>query len=229
MYLRLKKEVCRVNKALAKNGLVLLTWGNASVIDRKKKVIAIKPSGISFDKLTPADIVILDLKGNVIDGKKNPSTDAPTHVVLYESFPQVQSIIHTHSKYATSFAQAGVPIRSFGTTHADHFNGTIPVTRKLSKKEIDNYELNTGIAIAETFKKLDPSEMPACLVVSHGPFIWGKNSEEALENAVILEEIAHMSLNTLHINPTQKDISTHLLNKHYTRKHGTNAYYGQKK
>ena len=228
----LKEKVCRGNKDLAKYGLVLFTWGNLSAIDSGKKIVAIKPSGVSFDVLAPEDIVLLGLSGNVVEGNKRPSSDAPTHLEIYRNFPEIKAVVHTHSTFATVFAQALKEIDCLGTTHADHFFGNVPVTRKLTEKEIaKDYEANTGRVIVECFakKKLDPQDMPACLVASHGPFVFGDSVQNAVQNAVVLEQIAKMNLETKKINPEISQIDPALLNKHYKRKHGENAYYGQPK
>ncbi len=228
----LRKEALFGNRMLPSSGLVKLTFGNVSVIDRIKRVVAIKPSGVNFDNLNLNSIVLTDLDGNILEGDKKPSSDLPTHLELYKNFPKISSIIHTHSEYATSFAQARKPLDCFGTTHADHFHGTIPITEDLSREEIEkNYELNTGKAITRTFreKRLNYLEIPACLVASHGPFIWGEFVKETLENAIVLEEIAKMNYKILLINPTAEGISEYLLDKHFFRKHGKTAYYGQKK
>ena len=227
----LKEEVCKANKELVEHGLVLFTWGNVSTIDREKNIIAIKPSGVSYDLLKPEDIVLVNLNGEIIEGSKRPSSDTDSHLELYRNFTDIQSVVHTHSTYATIFAQAKAPIDCFGTTHADHFYGSIPVTRELTKEEIENeYELNTGKVIVELFKKsnIDYFHMPACLTTSHGPFAWGKTTDKAIYNAVVLEQIAKINLETLKLNPHLCPIDQVLLDKHYLRKHGKNAYYGQK-
>lgn len=231
MFEKLKKQVCRANKDLVTHNLVLFTWGNASAIDRDAGIVAIKPSGVDYNALTPNDIVILDLDGKIIEGDLKPSSDAPTHLELYRNFDQIGAIVHTHSKYATAFAQAKMSIDCLGTTHADHFYGSVPVTRDLCEHEIKNdYEINTGVIIVDHFKKNDisPLDMPACLVASHGPFVWGATVNKAVYNSVVLEAVAEMKLNSLHLNPRIAIISNTLLDKHYQRKHGPNAYYGQK-
>lgn len=227
---KLKENVCRANIELFKRGIVIFTWGNVSEIDEETKLVVIKPSGVSYESMKPEDMVVLDLEGSIIEGHYKPSSDAPTHLELYRNFPQVKSITHTHSTYATAFAQAGAPIKSFGTTHADYFYGEVPVTRELNKNEIEtNYELNTGKVIVETIKRLNinPVDVPAVLVKSHGPFIFGKNSDNCVHNAVVLEEIAKMNFITTNLNPYLNNIPDYLLDKHYLRKHGKNAYYGQ--
>ena len=229
-----KQQVRIANQRLVELGIIdpKTTFGNLSAIDDLGKYILIKPSGIPFDELKDEDISILDLNGNLIEGKK-PSSDTPTHLELYKAFPQIKSIIHTHSQNATAFAQAKKQISCLGTTHADYFKGAIPITRDLTEQETsENYESNTGKVIIETFNQnqpnpLNPLEIPACLVASHGPFCWGESIKKALDNAYILELITKMNLNTSSLNPNSEQISKHLLNKHYFRKHGKNAYYGQ--
>ena len=226
----LKQKVCRANIELKKQNLVLYSWGNVSAIDRGQNIVAIKPSGVSYDELTPDKIVLVDLNSGIVDGELNPSSDTPTHLELYRQFPSVGGICHTHSKYATMWAQACKDIPCFGTTHADNFYGNVPVTDVMTKEQIEtDYELNTGRCIVERFRDLDPSEMQAVLVANHGPFTWGKDADKAVENAVVLEEVAAMAIGTLQINPNQQDISKPLLDKHYLRKHGKNSYYGQGK
>lgn len=237
-YDQLKKNVFDANIALQKSGLVVLTWGNASGVDRTadsiggKGVMAIKPSGVSYDKLTPDDIVILSIAtGQIIEGTYRPSSDTPTHLYLYEHFPHIGGIVHTHSLHATIFAQAHREIPCLGTTHADHFYGTVPCTRELTADEIiHEYELNTGKVIVECFKngKIDPNEMSAVLVASHAPFVWGSSPEKALDNAIALESVALMQLGVYQLNPAIKAVPQVLLNKHFKRKHGPGAYYGQK-
>ncbi len=225
---KLKEEVYRANVDLVNNGLVIMTFGNVSAVDRSSGLMIIKPSGISYDTMTPSDMVVTDLEGNVIESDLRPSTDAPTHLALYRAFPEIGGIVHTHSTYATSWAQAGKAIPCLGTTHADYFYGPVPVTRKLSAEEIEtNYEFNTGLVIAETLKSIDPLSMPSVLVHSHGPFTWGESAAVAVHNAVILEEVAKMAFLSVNIADPQ-DIDRHLLDKHYLRKHGSDAYYGQK-
>lgn len=230
MYAELKEKVLEANLLLPRHGLVTFTWGNVSEIDRAAGVIAIKPSGVDYDKMRAEDIVILDLDGNKVEGKLKPSSDAPTHVVLYKAFAEVGGIVHTHSAYATSWAQAGMGIPCYGTTHADYFYGTIPCARSLTAEEIGNeYEKNTGLVIVETFKELgkDPMAVPGVLCVNHGPFTWGKDSYEAVHNAVVLEEVAKMALRARLINPSIAEAPQTIQDKHYFRKHGKNAYYGQ--
>lgn len=228
MFKQLKERVYNANIKLKESGLVVLTWGNVSEIDRKKGCIAIKPSGVSYDTMTAEDIVVVDMKGAVIEGTLNPSSDLPTHLELYKSFPEIGGITHTHSKWATIFSQAGKDILPLGTTHADTFYGAVPVTRKLTAEEIGGeYEKQTGKVIVETFKNINPSDIPAVLVNSHGPFTWGKDSAKSVENAIILEEVAMMAWNTLNLK-SNVEFQKELLDKHYLRKHGNNAYYGQK-
>lgn len=226
---KLKEEVFRANISLVEHGLVIFTFGNVSAIDRKSGLMVIKPSGVSYSEMTPEDMVVTDLSCNLVEGLLRPSTDAPTHAALYKSFPSIGGVVHTHSPYATSWAQSGKPIPCFGTTHADYFFGSVPVTRHLTEEEIaSDYEYNTGMAIAECFKDTDPLQMPAVLAISHGPFAWGEDAAKAVHNAVILEYIAHMAATTISISPTEA-IDQKLLDKHFLRKHGKGAYYGQKK
>ena len=229
MYDKLKEEVCQANVELERQKLVICSWGNVSGIDRATGVVAIKPSGVAYNELTPDKIVLVDLAGNVIDNGFKPSSDTMTHIELYRSFSDIGGICHTHSPNATIWAQACQGIPCFGTTHADYFYGTVPVTKILTKDEIKNcYELNTGKAIVRRFAEIDPMQMPAVLVANHGPFTWGRDAAGCVEAAVILEQIAAMALGTFTINPKQKSISKALLDKHYLRKHGKDAYYGQK-
>jgi L-ribulose-5-phosphate 4-epimerase len=226
---KLKEEVFRANLELVRNGLVIHTWGNVSGKDPESGNIVIKPSGVKYDAMKAGDMVVLDPQGDVLEGKYRPSTDAPTHIYLYKQFSSVGGIVHTHSTYATSWAQAGRPIPPFGTTHADHFYGDVPCSRLLTEEEISvGYELNTGKVIAEAFEKTDPMAVPSVLVHSHGPFSWGADADDAVYNAVTLEEIAKMAYLTVMLGNTSP-IDQFLLDKHYLRKHGRNAYYGQKK
>lgn len=226
---KLKEEVFQANLSLVEHNLVIFTFGNASAMDRKNGLMVIKPSGISYKDMKPDDMVVTDLSCNIVEGDMLPSTDAPTHAALYKSFTAIGGIVHTHSAHATAWAQAGKPIPCLGTTHADYFNGNIPVTRKLTPEEIaGDYEYNTGLVIAECFSGTDPLHIPAVLVVSHGPFTWGEDVSKAVYNAAILEEIARVAALTLSIAPTES-IDRNLLDKHFLRKHGHNAYYGQKK
>ncbi len=227
----LKTEVCRINKEIVRAGLVVLTFGNASAVDRAAGVMAIKPSGVDYQALTPDDIVVLSLKdGRVVEGDKRYSSDTPTHLHLYQHFPNIGGIVHTHSVRATAWAQACREIPCLGTTHADHCYGPVPVTRMLSPKEIrEDYELNTGKVIVERFTKgrLNPDHVPMVLVAGHAPFVWGATAAKALENAIALEAMAAMAWQTLALKPTARPIPQALLDKHFLRKHGAKAYYGQ--
>jgi L-ribulose-5-phosphate 4-epimerase len=224
----LKQQVLEANLLLPKYGLVTFTWGNVSGIDRASGLVAIKPSGVGYEEMTKDDMVIVDLDGKVIEGKLKPSSDTPTHVELYKAFPNIGGIVHTHSRWATSFAQAGKSIIPTGTTHADHFYGAIPCTRLLTPSEIaGDYEKETGTVIIETYKDLDPNAIPAVLVQSHGPFCWGKTPKKAVEAAVVLEEVAFMQYHALTLNSKLSPMQKELLDKHFLRKHGKNAYYGQ--
>ncbi len=226
----LRKAVCDANIELWKQKLVVCSWGNVSGIDRSAGIVAIKPSGLAYDELTPDKIVLLDLDGNVVEGDLNPSSDTPTHLEIYKNFNAIGGVCHTHSPAATMWAQACQEIPCFGTTHADFFYGPIPVTGVMTKETIkSDYELNTGRIIVRRFLELDPLKIPAVLVAHHGPFSWGMSPTEAVEAMVVLEEVAQMALGTITINPGQGPISKALLDKHYLRKHGKNAYYGQKK
>lgn len=226
----LREQVFRANLELPRRGLVTFTWGNVSGIDRKSGLIAIKPSGVEYDDMRPEDIVIVDLEGNVVHGSLSPSSDTPTHIVLYKKFPDIGGVVHTHSRWATIFAQSGSGIPALGTTHADYFYGEIPCTRQMTDEEIrGSYEENTGYVIAEEFRGIEPNKMPSVLVNGHGPFSWGTDAADAVHNAVVLEEIAMMAwhckvLSGGIFNPIQNV----LLDKHYLRKHGESAYYGQK-
>lgn len=225
----LKKAVYEANMLLPKHNLVTFTWGNVSQIDRETGYFAIKPSGVDYEKLTPDDMVIMDLEGNKIEGRYNPSSDTPTHLELYRAFPKIGGVVHTHSPWATSWAQAGRGIPCYGTTHADYMYGEIPCVRCLTKEEIDiAYEKNTGLLIVDYFKDKDYEAVPAVLCKNHGPFTWGKDGHEAVHNAVVLEEVAKMAARCEMINPQVKPAPQELQDKHYYRKHGVNAYYGQK-
>jgi L-ribulose-5-phosphate 4-epimerase len=229
MYENLKEQVFLANLELVRHGLVVLTWGNVSQIDRKAGMVAIKPSGVIYGRMRVDQIVILDLEGNKIEGELNPSSDALTHLELYRRFPSIGGITHTHSRHATQWAQACQEIPCWGTTHADNFYGTIPCTAAMTPQEIKtDYELNTGKVIVRRFKDLDPHTMPAVLVANHGPFTWGTSAHDSVINAVVLEEIAAMAQGTRALSPDQPSMSQALLNKHYLRKHGKNAYYGQR-
>ncbi|MBP6125097.1 MAG: L-ribulose-5-phosphate 4-epimerase [Leptotrichiaceae bacterium] len=226
----LKEEVFKANLELPKKGLVLFTWGNVSAIDKKTKLIVIKPSGVDYETMRVEDMVVVDLDGNIVEGKLNPSSDTPTHIELYKSFTEIGGVVHTHSTNATIWSQSGRNIPAYGTTHADYFYGDIPCTRKMTSEEIRNeYEKNTGVVIIETFekRKIDPKFVPGVLVNSHGPFSWGKNAKEAVHNSVVLEEVAKMAMFTEQLNKDVKQMQQELLDKHFLRKHGENAYYGQ--
>ena len=226
---KLKTVVYKANLDLVKNGLVVHTWGNVSGRDKESGLIVIKPSGVSYESMKPDDMVVIDQKGKVIEGKFKPSTDAPTHLLLYKAYESLGGVVHTHSSYATSWAQAGRAIPPFGTTHADHFYGEVPCTRVLTKKEIENdYEINTGKIIIEKMGDNNPLTVPSVLVNGHGPFCWGKDAENAVYNAVALEEIAKMAFYTVMLGKTEP-IDKFLLDKHFKRKHGKDAYYGQSK
>ncbi len=224
----LREAVCEANLELYRRGLAKFTFGNASGVDREQGLIAIKPSGVPYDTLTPAMLVITDLQGTVVNGSLRPSSDLPTHAMLIREFPHIGGVVHTHSMYATVFAQARLPIPCLGTTHADYFYGAVPVTAPLSAEEIsEEYERNTGVAIVRRFANLDERTMPAVLVASHASFCWGASVSEAVNNASYLEEVATMAYHTLALAPDVPAISPTLLDKHFLRKHGTNAYYGQ--
>ena len=227
----LKKDVLEANLELSKRGLITYTWGNVSGIDRDSGLVVIKPSGVEYDAMTADDMVVVDLKtGKTVEGKWKPSSDTPTHLALYRAFPNIGGVVHTHSRFATSWAQAGKDIPPLGTTHGDYFYGAIPCTRKMTAEEIaGEYELETGNVIVETFKDLSPDDIPAVLVHSHGPFTWGKDPANAVHNAVVLEELAFMAICTCFLSPDAPDMQRELLDKHYLRKHGKNAYYGQNK
>jgi len=226
----LKRQVCAANLELVAEGLVIQTWGNVSGIDRARGLIVIKPSGVPYDGMKPKDMVVVSRKsGRVVEGHLKPSSDTPTHLVLYRAFPEIGGVVHTHSLYATAWAQARRKIPAYGTTQADYWFGEVPCTRALTPREIKgDYEANTGHVIVETFQRLDPMQHPAVLVASHGPFTWGKDAADAVHNAVVLEFVAWLAGETLGINPKTKPMASALLNKHFLRKHGTNAYYGQK-
>ena len=228
---QLKKRVCEANLRLVREGLVLLTWGNVSAVARKEGLIVIKPSGVAYDQMKPEQMVVVSLKtGEVVEGDLRPSSDTPTHLELYRAFSEIGGIVHSHSLYATAWAQAGREIPAFGTTHADHFYGTVPCTRELKRGEIENdYEKNTGRVIVGRFKNIDPLDMPAVLVAGHAPFAWGATLEEAVTNSLVLERVAKMASETLLLNPKQRPLKKNLLDKHFLRKHGSGAYYGQKK
>ena len=227
---KLREEVLAANLALPKHGLVTFTWGNVSGIDREQGLVVIKPSGVNYEEMQASDMVVVDLHGKVLEGRLRPSSDTPTHLALYRQYASVGGIVHTHSTHATAWAQAGRAIPAFGTTHADYFYGEIPCSRPLTKAEVDDaYEANTGAVLIETIGARNPLEMPGILVSEHAPFAWGKTADDAVHNAVVLEEVARMALFTVMLSPQQTAIADHLLDKHYLRKHGANAYYGQSK
>ena len=224
----LKKTVCEANLLLPKHNLVTFTWGNVSGIDRASALVVIKPSGVDYDGMTPEDMVVVDLDGNRVEGKWKPSSDTATHVVLYKAFPNIGGVVHTHSRWATSFAQAGMAIPTMGTTQGDYFYGDIPCTRPMTDAEIQGeYEKETGNVIVETFVGKDPDAVSGVLVYSHGPFVWGTDPMNAVHNAVVMEEVAFMDYHALTLNPAHRDMQQTLLDKRYLRKHGKNAYYGQ--
>ncbi|MBO6302981.1 MAG: L-ribulose-5-phosphate 4-epimerase [Ruminiclostridium sp.] len=226
---KLKQEVLEANLMLPKHGLVTFTWGNVSGVDRESGMFVIKPSGVEYDGMTADDMVVVSIEtGEKVEGKYKPSSDTPTHLELYRAFPELGGVCHTHSRWATSFAMAGKGIIALGTTHGDYFYGEIPCTRKMTPEEIaGEYEKETGTVIIETFKGIDPMTIPAVLVMSHGPFTWGKNAAEAVHNAVVLEEAAFMNYHAQSMSPGIPPMQQELLDKHYLRKHGKNAYYGQ--
>lgn len=227
----LKQKVYEANMDLPRYGLVTFTWGNVSAIDRESGLFVIKPSGVEYDRLKPEDMVVMDLEGNKVEGRYNPSSDTATHLELYKAFPEIGGVVHTHSSYATSWAQAGRDIPCYGTTHADYIYGAVPCVRCLTREEIeDAYEENTGHLIVSEFKRLnkDPMAVPAVLCKNHGPFAWGKDAKDAVHNAVVLEEVAKMAYRAETINPRIQPAPQELQDKHYYRKHGANAYYGQK-
>ncbi|HKI54370.1 MAG TPA: L-ribulose-5-phosphate 4-epimerase [Anaerolineales bacterium] len=228
---QLKEQVFQANLLLPKHGLITFTWGNVSGIDREQELVVIKPSGVSYDVMKAEDMVVVELDtGKVVEGNLKPSSDTPTHLELYKAFPNIGGIVHTHSRWATSFAQASRGIMALGTTQGDYFYGEIPCTRKMTKAEIEGeYEKETGTVIIETFQGKDPDAMPAVLVHSHGPFTWGTDAMDAVHNAVVLEEVAFMNFHTMMLEPGIPPMQQELLDKHYLRKHGANAYYGQTK
>jgi L-ribulose-5-phosphate 4-epimerase len=228
--LLLREEVLEANREVVRRGLVLYTFGNASGISREDRLVVIKPSGVPYDKMRPEHLVVTDLDGNVVEGELRPSSDLPTHVVLYKAFPKIGGVVHTHSEYATAWAQARREIPCFGTTHADYFHGPVPVTEPMQEHEIaGEYEKNTGSAIIRRFHGLDPSAIPGVLVANHGPFTWGQDASAAAHNAVVLESIARMAFFTVTINADASAIGKPLHDRHYLRKHGGTAYYGQEK
>lgn len=226
---KLKEEVCRANLELVEHGLVIFTWGNVSGIDREKNLVVIKPSGVSYDNMKPEDMVVVDLNtGKTVEGNLKPSSDTPTHLALYRAFPEIGGVVHTHSTYATAWAQAGKDLPNIGTTHADYFHDAVPCTRKMTEEEVKGeYELETGNVIVERFKDLNPIHTPGVLVTNHGPFTWGKTPHEAVHNAVVLEQVAKMAFIAFSVNPGLT-MNPLLVEKHFNRKHGPKAYYGQK-
>lgn len=229
MLRELKEQVLEANLRLPKHGLVTFTWGNASGVDRGEGIFVIKPSGVPYDMLTTNDLVVLDFDGNVVEGNLKPSSDMPTHLALYKSFPNIGGVVHTHSTWGTIWAQAGLAIPPLGTTHADYFYGTIPCTREMTDVEIQgDYELETGKVIVETIGNRDPLAVPGVLVQNHAPFSWGKNALDAVHNAVVLEEVAKMAYHSRMLNSSLTSMNPTLLDKHYLRKHGAHAYYGQR-
>lgn len=224
----LKQQVFRANIDLVDHGLVIFTWGNVSGIDRERGLVVIKPSGVSYEGMKAEDMVVVDMEGNRVEGKYKPSSDTATHLELYKAFPETGGVVHTHSTYATAWAQAGCDIPNIGTTHADYFSDDIPCTRDMTKDEImGNYEKDTGTVIIERFKGLNPAHIPGVLVKNHGPFAWGKNPHDAVHNAVVMEQVAKMAFISRQVNP-QLTMNSWLIEKHFSRKHGPNAYYGQK-
>lgn len=224
----LKEKVCEANLELVKHGLVIFTWGNVSAIDRATGLVVIKPSGVSYDHMKPSDMVVVDLDGKVVEGTLRPSSDTPTHVVLYRAFPEIGGVVHTHSTYATAWAQAGLNIPNIGTTHADYFHHDIPCTADMTEAEVKgDYEWETGNVIVKRFEGMNPNDTPGVLVKNHGPFTWGKDAAEAVHNAVVLEQVAKMAFIAKSVNPGLT-MNPLLIEKHYSRKHGPNAYYGQK-
>ena len=226
---QLKEKVCKANLDLVKHGLVIFTWGNVSAIDRESDLVVIKPSGVSYDNMKPSDMVVVDLDGNVVEGDLRPSSDTPTHLVLYKAFREIGGVVHTHSTYATAWAQAGKDIPNIGTTHADYFHDAIPCTADMTKEEVQGaYELETGNVIVKRFEGINPVHTPGVLVKNHGPFSWGKDADEAVHNAVVMEQVAKMAFIAFSVNP-ELTMNPLLVEKHFLRKHGPDAYYGQKK
>ena len=224
----LKEKVFQANLDLVKHGVVIFTWGNVSGIDREQGLVVIKPSGVSYDTMKVDDMVVLDLEGHVVEGKLKPSSDTPTHLVLYRAFPEIGGVVHTHSTYATAWAQAGCDIPNIGTTHADYFSEAIPCTRQMTQAEVEgDYEAETGNVIVERFQQINPVHVPGVLVENHGPFSWGKDANDAVHNAVVMEQVAKMAFIAYNINP-QLSMNQHLITQQFNRKHGLNEYYGQK-
>lgn len=225
----LKEKVCHANLDLVKHGLVIFTWGNVSAIDRESGLVVIKPSGVSYDEMKAEDMVVVDLEGNVVEGNLRPSSDTPTHLVLYKAFPEIGGVVHTHSTYATAWAQAGCDIPNIGTTHADYFHEAIPCTADMTEEEVKGaYEMETGNVIVKRFEGMNPVHTPGVLVKNHGPFSWGKDAHDAVHNAVVMEQVAKMASIAYAVNPNLT-MNPLLVEKHFSRKHGPNAYYGQKK
>jgi len=225
---KLKEEVFKANLDLVKHGLVIFTWGNVSAIDRATGLVVIKPSGVSYEDMKADDMVVIDLEGKVVEGKLKPSSDTATHLILYKSFPNIGGVVHTHSTFATSWAQAGMNIPNIGTTHSDYFSDAIPCTREMTQQEVEGeYELETGNVIVDRFKGLNPDFIPGVLVKNHGPFSWGKDAHDAVHNAVVMEQVAKMAYISYGVNP-DLTMSNNLIQKHFFRKHGPGAYYGQK-
>jgi L-ribulose-5-phosphate 4-epimerase len=226
----LKEEVCKANIELHRLGLAPLTWGNVSGINKEEGLVVIKPSGVLYHELKPEHMVVIDLSGKKVDGDKNPSTDTPSHLAIYNAWKNIGGVVHTHSTYASMFAQAGVALKCFGTTHADYFYGEVPLTRPLTPQEVkEDYEGNTGKTVIECFSDRKPEETPAALAIHHGPFSWGPDPQKALENSFVLEQAAKMAIGTLSLRPDAPGLPKHMLEKHYLRKHGPGAYYGQDK
>ena len=227
---QLKEQVCKANLDLVKHGLVIFTWGNVSAIDREKGLVVIKPSGVDYDDMKASEMVVVDLDGNIVEGSLRPSSDTATHLEIYKAFPEVGGIVHTHSTYATAWAQAGKDIPNIGTTHADYFHRAIPCTEPMTAEQMGEYEKHTGTDIVERFTKaaMNPMHTPGVLVRNHGPFAWGKDGDEAVHNAVVMEQVAKMAFVSYQVNPAL-EMNDLLIEKHYSRKHGANAYYGQKK
>lgn len=224
---KLKQQVFQANVDIVKHGLVIFTWGNVSAIDRERKLVVIKPSGVSYDNMNSDDMVVVDMNGNAVEGKYKPSSDTATHLELYKAFPEIGGIVHTHSTYATAWAQAGIDIPNIGTTHADYFSDDIPCTRDMTEAEVKgDYEKDTGTVIIERFKDLNPVHIPGVLVKNHGPFSWGSNADDAVHNAVVLEQVAKMAFISNQVNPNLT-MNKLLIQKHFSRKHGPDAYYGQ--
>lgn len=225
---KLKENIWRANQELVKYNLVTLTWGNVSGFDRRRGLVVIKPSGVDYQQMNPSDMMVVDIEGKIVQGSLSSSSDTPTHLEIYRNFREINGITHTHSEYAAMFAQAGLEIPCLGTTHADYFNGPVPLTRFLREEEVkENYEQNTGKVIVERFQNLNPSHRPGVLVAGHGPFTWGQSASESVKNSLVLEKVAQMAWGTLNLNPQVKSLPSYLLKKHYQRKHGPHSYYGQ--